>query len=102
MHATVNIDRRLWDRIMALAEARGTTPDAVIEAAIAREEREARFAAIDEAFARLEQAPEEWADHLAERAEWEATLGDGLDAAGSAHAAGEHGKGPPAAPGQDR
>jgi predicted transcriptional regulator len=77
MQTTVKIDTKLRDRIARLAEQREVSMGAVIAAAIEREERAERFAAIDAAYTRLEADPDEWSSYRAEQTEWEATLADG-------------------------
>ncbi|WP_406283330.1 hypothetical protein [Embleya sp. NBC_00896] len=78
MQTTVKIDAKLRDRIARLAEQQHVSMGAVIAAAIEREERAQRFAAIDAAYARLEADSDEWRSYRSEQSEWEATLADGL------------------------
>src|SRR5258708_3543008 len=47
---------------------------------ISEEERQQFFEQCDEAYRRLRTDPVPWAEELAERAEWDCTLMDGIDA----------------------
>jgi len=78
MGGTVEIDTDVRGRIARLAERRGTTPAAIVTAAIEREERAERSAAIEAAFDRLEADSEAWRCLRAEQIERESTLADGL------------------------
>jgi hypothetical protein len=52
---------------------------AIVEQAVEEYRRRCFFEELHEAFAALRRDPMAWQEELAERAEWDATLADGLD-----------------------
>ncbi|HZB57839.1 MAG TPA: toxin-antitoxin system protein [Actinomycetota bacterium] len=62
-----------------LAAATGEPLQKVLERAVENYRREQFYAELDAAYARLQADPVAWEEELAERAEWDATLADGLD-----------------------
>ncbi|HSO54615.1 MAG TPA: toxin-antitoxin system protein [Actinomycetes bacterium] len=62
-----------------LAAASGEPLQKVLERAVENYRREQFYAELDAAYARLQADPVAWEEELAERAEWDATLADGLD-----------------------
>ncbi len=51
----------------------------MLERAVENYRRAQFFEELDAAYARLQADPAAWEEELAERAEWDATLADGLD-----------------------
>jgi hypothetical protein len=62
-----------------LAEKTGQTPAEVLDAALDVYRRKLFFDQLNAGYAELHADSEAWAEHLAERNEWDATLMDGLD-----------------------
>jgi hypothetical protein len=62
-----------------LAAASGEPLQKVLERAVENYGREQFYAEFNAAFERLKADPVAWEEELAERAEWDATLADGLD-----------------------
>ena len=65
--------------LRTLAAATGEPLQKVLERAVENYRREQFFAELDAAYAKLQADPVAWEEELAERAEWDATLADGLD-----------------------
>jgi predicted transcriptional regulator len=76
---TVRVSEHTHELLRKLAASTGEPLQKVLERAVENYRREQFFAELDAAYARLQADPVAWADELAERAELEATLGDGLD-----------------------
>jgi hypothetical protein len=76
---TIKVSTGTRDRLRKLAEAEQST----MEAALARvldQAEEARFwQGVKDDYARLQDDPEQWSDYVNELAEWDQTVGDGLD-----------------------
>jgi hypothetical protein len=67
------------DRLKRLADADHTTMDAALAMVLDTVE-EARFwQGVQEDYARLQADPEQWSDYVDELAEWDRTVGDGVD-----------------------
>jgi hypothetical protein len=62
-----------------LAEQTGQSPLDVLDTALDADRRQVFFEGLAADYAALKADPEAWADELAERKLWEATLADGLD-----------------------
>lgn len=62
-----------------LAEQTGQTPAEVLSKALDAYRRQLFFEQMNAGYAELRADPEAWAEHLAERRQWDATLMDGLD-----------------------
>ena len=78
---TVHLSERSHQLLQELVEQTGQTMTDVLEKALDSYRRKLFFEQMNAGYAELRSDPEEWAEHLAERTEWEATLLDGLDPA---------------------
>ena len=76
---TVRVSAHTHELLRELAEATGEPLQKVLERAVETYRREQFFAELNAAYARLQADPVAWEEELAERAEWDATLADGLD-----------------------
>jgi len=65
--------------LMNLAQRTGQTTQVVLDKALDDYRRKLFFEQLDAGYAELRSDPEAWAEHLAERELWNATLTDGLD-----------------------
>ncbi len=75
---TVRITERTRDRLRELAREEGLTMQAVLDRAVEEHRRRRFLERVNAAYAELREDADEWQALLAEREEWEATLGDGL------------------------
>jgi hypothetical protein len=80
---TIKVESAVRDRLAAVARARGTTMAALLDAESRRLESEVRWAAIEDAYARIQREdPRAWREYLDELQEWDAgTAGSDLAAA---------------------
>jgi predicted transcriptional regulator len=76
---TVRVTQQTHQVLRELAAARGESLQQVLEDAVERYRRERFFADLHAAYARLRADQTAWEEELAERAELEGTLADGLD-----------------------
>lgn len=76
---TIRISRRTRDILQALAKQYDSSMQAVLEEAVDLLEGQRLLEATNEAYAALRANPEAWQELQEERAEWDATLSDGLD-----------------------
>jgi predicted DNA-binding protein len=76
---TVRVSAETHELLRKLAAATGEPLQRVLERAVENYRREQFYAEFNAAFERLRSDPVAWKDHLAERAEMEGTLADGLD-----------------------
>jgi predicted transcriptional regulator len=76
---SVRVSQRTHELLLELAAATGEPLQKVLERAVETYRREQLFAELDAAYARLKADPVAWEEELAERAELEGTLADGLD-----------------------
>jgi predicted transcriptional regulator len=76
---TVRVTEETHELLRKLAAATGEPLQRVLERAVESYRREQFFAELDAAYQRLQADPVAWAEELAERAELEGTLADGLD-----------------------
>jgi predicted transcriptional regulator len=76
---SVRVSQRTHELLLELAAATGKPLQKVLERAVETYRREQLFAELDAAYARLKADPVAWEEELAERAELEGTLADGLD-----------------------
>jgi predicted DNA-binding protein len=76
---TVRVSAETHESLRKLAAATGEPLQRVLERAVESYRREQFFAEFNAAFERLRSDPVAWEDHLAEQAELEGTLADGLD-----------------------
>jgi predicted transcriptional regulator len=75
---TVRVTEETHELLRKLAAATGEPLQGVLERAVENYRRERFFAELDAAYQRLQADPVAWAEELAERAELEGTLADGL------------------------
>jgi hypothetical protein len=76
---TVPISEASYQLLKELAEQTGQTMPEVLDKALDAYRRKLFFEQMNAGYAELRADPEAWAEHLAERELWDATLMDGLD-----------------------
>ncbi len=76
---TVPISEASHQILKELAERTGQTTMDVLDKALDSYRRKVFFEELNAGYAALKADPEAWAEHLAERKQWDATLMDGLD-----------------------
>jgi hypothetical protein len=76
---TVPISEASCRLLKELAEQTGQTMQEVLDKALDAYRRKLFFEQMNAGYAELRADPEAWAEHLAERKLWDATLMDGLD-----------------------
>ena len=76
---TVQISEASHRILKELAEQTGQTTTDVLDKALDAYQRKLFFEQMNVGYSELRADPEAWADHLAERKLWDATLDDGLD-----------------------
>lgn len=76
---TVPISEASHRMLKALAEQTGQTTIDVLDKALDAYRRKLFFDQLKAGYAELRADPQAWAEHLAERKQWDATLMDGLD-----------------------
>jgi hypothetical protein len=76
---TVRISEASYLILKDLAEQTGQTMMEVLNKALDAYRRKLFFEQMNAGYAELRADPEAWAEHLAERRQWDATLMDGLD-----------------------
>jgi hypothetical protein len=76
---TVPISESSHQILKVLAEQTGQTVSEVLDKALAAYRRQLFFEQLNAGYAELRADPKAWAEHLAERKLWDATLMDGLD-----------------------
>ena len=76
---TVSISEAAQWLLKELAEQTGQPMTEVLERALDAYRRKLFFEQLNAGYAELRADPEAWAEHLAERQRWDATLLDGLD-----------------------
>jgi predicted transcriptional regulator len=76
---TVRISEASHQILRELAEQTGQTMTDVLDKALDAYRRKVFFEQLNAGYAELRADPEAWAEHLAERQLWDATLMDGLD-----------------------
>ena len=79
--ATVSISEASHQLLRELAEHKGQPMTLVLDKALDAYRRQLFFDRLNAGYAELQADPEAWAEHLAERKDWDTTLMDGLDAA---------------------
>lgn len=77
--STVCISEASHRILQELAEQSGQTTMAILDKALDAYRRKVFFEQLNAGYAELRADPEAWAEHLAERKMWDATLMDGLD-----------------------
>jgi hypothetical protein len=78
---TVRITESSHRLLKELADQTGETMMAILDKALDVYRRQLFFEQMNAGYAELRADPEAWAEHLAERQLWDATLMDGLDPA---------------------
>ena len=76
---TIPVSEASHQLLQELAEQAGLTPTEVLDKALDAFRRKLFFEKLNAGYAELRADPEAWAEHLAERKLWDATLMDGLD-----------------------
>ena len=76
---TIRVSRRTRDRLQHLAEQYGSSMQAVLEEAVELYQGQRLLEATNAAYAALRADPAAWRELQDERAEWDATLNDGLE-----------------------
>ena len=76
---TIRGSRRTRDRLQHLAEQYGSSMQAVLEEAVELYQGQRLLEATNAAYAALRADPAAWRELQEERAEWDATLNDGLE-----------------------
>jgi predicted transcriptional regulator len=76
---TVRVSEHTHELLHKLAAATGEPLQKVLERAVEHYRRQQFYAEFNAAYERLRADPVAWEEELAERAEWDATLADGLD-----------------------
>ncbi len=76
---TIRVSRRTRDRLQHLAEQYGSSMQAVLEEAVELYQGQRLLEATNAAYAALRADPAAWRELQEERAEWDATLNDGLE-----------------------
>lgn len=77
--ATVRINDKSRNILRELAAREGKSMQEILEKAIETYRRQRFLEEVNAAYAALRQDPEAWATVQKERADWEVTLGDGLE-----------------------
>ncbi len=77
--ATVRISPQAQSKLRLIADRTGMTMQAVLDEAIEVYRRERFLAAANQAYAALRRDPKKWKAELAERADWDTALRDGLE-----------------------
>ena len=78
--AMVRISDRARQTLREIAQSEEESMQAVLEKAVEEYRRRHFLEQVNRAYQQLRQAPEAWAEELAERALWDATLKDGIPA----------------------
>jgi predicted transcriptional regulator len=76
---TVRISEAAQQILNELAAQTGQTTMEILERALDAYRRKLFFEQVNAGYAELRADPAAWAEHLAERKQWDATLMDGLD-----------------------
>ncbi len=77
--STVRISEASHQMLKELAEQTGQTMMDVLSKALDAYQRKLFFEQMNAGYAELRADPKAWAEHLAEREQWDTTLMDGLD-----------------------
>lgn len=79
MPASVRISPNSWKTLKEMADCMGETMQAVLDRAIEAYRRQWLLEKTNEAYATLRNDRDKWEEEIAERKEWDAVLGDGLE-----------------------
>lgn len=77
--ATVRVTEETRETLRELASRTGEPMQAILQRAVEDYRRRWFFDELNRAFAALRADPQAWAEELAEREAWDATIADGLD-----------------------
>jgi hypothetical protein len=75
---TIKVSVQTRDRLKRLADEDRLTMEAELAQTLDKAEQSRFWAGVRADYARLQADPHEWADYVAELAEWDHTTGDGL------------------------
>lgn len=78
MPSSVRISPHSWDILKGMADCTGETMQAILDRAVEMYRRQWLLERANEAYAALKNDQDKWQEEVAERREWEATLGDEL------------------------
>jgi hypothetical protein len=76
---TIRVTRRSREALRQISESTGKKQQDVVDAAVEAYRRQLLLDRANEAYAALRQDSATWKSELAERAAWDATLGDGQE-----------------------
>lgn len=76
---TVRVSEPTHRTLRQLSEQLGESMQGILDQAIEEYRRKRLLDRANAGYAALRSGPEAWSEELAERADWEATLSDGLD-----------------------
>lgn len=76
---TIRVSERTHELLQAMATSTGQPMARLVQRAVERLQAEQFFASLDAAYEALHADPDAWAEETAERAAWDATIGDGLE-----------------------
>lgn len=79
MSVMVRVDKDTRERIKKIARLEGRNMNEIIRMAIDKYEQDRVLDEFNEAYARVKNNPDEWADMEKERKVWDNTLMDGLE-----------------------
>ena len=79
MAVTMRVDKKAHRTLKDMAGTRGIPMTELLSEVVKRARQEEIIRQGNEDYARLRQDPKAWAEVLAERAEWDCTLLDGLE-----------------------
>jgi hypothetical protein len=76
---TIKVSAETRDRLKRLADAEQSTMEAALAKVLDQAEESRFWQGVKDDYARLQDDPEQWSDYVNELAEWDQTVGDGLD-----------------------
>jgi len=79
MATTVRVSEQTHQMLQELSRGRGQSMTEILAEAVERLRDEDLLRRTNAAYAALREDPEAWEELMRERAEWDATLGDGLE-----------------------
>ena len=77
--STIELSETAQVRLRELVETTGQSMSVVLDQALAAYRRELFFGKLNAGYAQMRADPQTWADHEAERKEWDVASMDGLD-----------------------
>ena len=78
---TIRVTTNTRNMLSDMAQATGQSMQSIVEQALESYRRQQMLSALNDAYAALREDEAAWAEMEAERAIWESTLADGLEAA---------------------